>query len=346
MIRSLTSLRGVFILFIFFHHCLHLYPDGGTMAVTFFFVLGGFSMTLGYGSKLLNPGFDYIQYIKKRGIKFYPLHWLCLFAVMPIMVFSFNIKQLPVLFANAILIQSWIPIQKVYFSFNWVSWYLADTMFFAVMFPLVFKFIASASNKGRVLFAVILAAIYAVVAVFLPKELYHAILYISPYMRLFDFIFGIYLALVYLSLKEQPTKWMNKSFTGQILTVLLILALVVESCLLPENATWFAPVYWLFVGALILTVSLTGRSGGGVLLENKYLFRLGEMSFLFFMIHKIVLRYTTLVFKIIHFDNSIVYVLFTLLLTVVLSSIVERYFLKPITQWLTKRNQMSMTARS
>lgn len=44
MIKSLTSLRGIFILFIFFHHCMNLYPGGGSMAVTFFFVLGGFSM--------------------------------------------------------------------------------------------------------------------------------------------------------------------------------------------------------------------------------------------------------------------------------------------------------------
>lgn len=58
MIKSLTSLRGIFILFIFFHHCLSLYPGGGSMAVTFFFMLGGFAMTLGYKGKIVSKDFD------------------------------------------------------------------------------------------------------------------------------------------------------------------------------------------------------------------------------------------------------------------------------------------------
>lgn len=66
MIKSLTSLRGIFILFIFFHHCLHLYPGGGTMAVAFFFVLGGFAMTLGYKDKIMKEDFNYKQYLTRR----------------------------------------------------------------------------------------------------------------------------------------------------------------------------------------------------------------------------------------------------------------------------------------
>lgn len=346
MIKSLTSLRGIFILFIFFHHCLHLYPGGGTMGVTFFFVLGGFSMTLGYHDKVLKSGFSYKQYIAKRCIKFYPLHWLCLLGIMPLALVSFKIQQLPIFFANATLMQSWIPIQKVYFSFNWASWYLADTMFFAVMFPLVFKLIATASTRGRIAIASLLGIIYVVVALLLPTEKYHAVLYISPYMRLLDFILGIYLALLFLKIKEQPTKWWYSNVAGQLGTVALILLLVVESFLLPENATWFAPVYWIPVASLILIASFVGRNGGGILLENKFVYRLGELSFVIFMTHQLVLRYTTHVFKIIHFENTIVYISFTLVLTILISLVVERYFMKPITQWLTIRNQQSMTARS
>ncbi len=90
MIKSLTSLRGIFILFIFFHHCLNLYPGGGTMAVSFFFVLGGFSMTIGYKDKVLKSYFSYKDYLSRRYIKFYPLHWLCLLAVMPLFILSFK----------------------------------------------------------------------------------------------------------------------------------------------------------------------------------------------------------------------------------------------------------------
>ena len=40
MIKSLTSLRGIFILFIFLHHA-GVYVGGGSMAVAFFFVVSG-----------------------------------------------------------------------------------------------------------------------------------------------------------------------------------------------------------------------------------------------------------------------------------------------------------------
>lgn len=65
------------------------------------------------------------------------------------------------------------------------------------------------------------------------------------------------------------------------------------------------------------------------------------------MVHQIILRYTTVFFnKILHFESDIVYVVFTLAMTIVVSIVVDKYILKPITQWLTKRNQLSMTARS
>lgn len=262
MIRSLTSLRGIFILFIFFHHCLNLYPGGGSMAVTFFFVLGGFAMTLGYKDRVLSPDFGYKQFLTKRFIKFYPLHWLCILAVTPLLASSFGWKQIPILALNATLLQTWIPIKGVYFSFNAVSWYLADTMFFAVIFPFIFKWIYYATPKGRALIAAALLTVYVVVAISIPEEEYHAILYISPYMRLMDFLLGIFLALGYLKLKDKKaTKSNNKACTIAILT--LIVLLVIESCLISENVRLFAPVYWAPVAFLILIASLSEQTRGG-----------------------------------------------------------------------------------
>ena len=317
------------------------------MAVAFFFVLGGFSMTLGYKDRVLNPRFSYMQYITRRCIKFYPLHWLCLIAVLPLSLLSFKTLQIPLFFINAALLQSWIPEQIVYFSFNSVSWYLADTMFFALVFPLVCKWVVNAGVKGKVMIAALFAGVYALIGALIPVEQYHAVLYISPYMRLMDFVFGIFVALIYLRLKLHP-KIAEWHVSGSIIVLSLIVLLVVESCLLPETAKLFAPVYWVPVGALILVASLLcGNRGGWNLLENKYLHRLGEISFVVFMIHQIVLRYTTLVFeKILHLENNIIYALFTFIFTIVLSMVVKRYILNPTIQWLTKSIQPFTTARS
>ena len=262
MIKSLNSLRGIFCLFIFFHHCRSLYPGGGAMAVTFFFVLGGFALTLGYKDKVTMPDFNYKQYLTRRCIKFFPLHWLTLFAALPFAFLSFSKWTLPTLAVNVALLQTWIPIKEVYFSFNPVSWYLANTMFFAIVFPFIFKGISKSSSIERTVVVAALAIVYVIVGLMLPEEKYHAILYISPYMRLMDFILGIFLALSYLKLQEKPmANWDNT--LSQIGIGALIVFLVVESFLLSENAALFAPVYWIPVTALILLTCLTESNGGG-----------------------------------------------------------------------------------
>lgn len=65
------------------------------------------------------------------------------------------------------------------------------------------------------------------------------------------------------------------------------------------------------------------------------------------MIHQIVLRYTTIIFeKTLQFEKNIVYIVFTLIVTILLSVLTDKYILNPVTQWLTKKIQPFMTARS
>lgn len=348
MIKSLTSLRGIFILFIFFHHCLNIYPGGGSMAVAFFFVLGGFSMTLGYKDRVLKPEFSYKQYITRRCIKFYPLHWLCLIAALPLVGLPLTLKQGGAFALNAALLQTFLPVKQLFFSYNAVSWYLADTLFFAVVFPPLIRWILKATPKGRIAIAALFAAVYITVAVLIPTEWYHYALYISPYMRLTDFVFGIYLALGFMSLKErhkEPT--FNNNGTMSLFVIFgLIVLLVVESCLLPKPVFHIAPVYWLLVATVILLASSVPINGGGKLLENKYLQRLGELSFTIFMTHQLVLRYVMKAYNALGINQPIAYIIVTFILTIIISDLMEKYILTPVTQWLTKRNQQSMTARS
>lgn len=299
MIKSLTSLRGIFILFIFFHHCLNIYPGGGSMAVAFFFVLGGFSMTLGYKDRVMKPEFSYKQYITRRCIKFYPLHWICLLAVLPLSLLPFSLQKGVALLGNATLVHTLIP-GKMYFSYNAVSWYLADTMFFAVLFPFLLRWIIKASLKKRLCIAISVLVLYGLVVLLLPQKWYHSILYISPYVRLTDFIFGIFLALGCLEIKEQRMTQKVIKTLGHHIPQLLILALIVllvcESCLLPLSIQPIAVLYWPLLVLLIMVAFLTSN-GGGDFLETRFLLQLGELSFVIFLTHQIVLRYSTLLFS-------------------------------------------------
>lgn len=227
------------------------------MAVTFFFVLGGFSMTIGYKDRLLNPGFSYKQYIIRRCIRFYPLHWLCLLLALPIVLSSFSKQDIPTFFLNALLLQTWIPVKTVYFSFNQVSWYLADTMFFAVMFPLLCKWIVKASARGKAMIALSFVLFYTIIAILLPSDLYHAVLYISPYMRLVDFVLGIYLALGYMKMKETSVIVEMSNIVSFLVILGIIVLLVIKSCVF-EDARSFSVIYWPLVAVLILVASLYG----------------------------------------------------------------------------------------
>ena len=339
MIKSLTSLRGIFILFIFLHHC-SLYSGGGSMAVAFFFVLGGFCMTLGYREKIQVSDFSYKRFILKRAIKFYPLHWMCLIATLPTLLIHPLAwgKAIGLFGINAALLQSWIPVESVYFSYNAVSWYLCDTMFFTIMFPALCRIITSTSKKGKAAIATAIAGLYAVVVALIPTKMYHPILYICPLIRLTDFVLGIYLALAFMALKEKSKPVRISSFALQVISILLIVFLVIESCYLSDNARLIAPLYWPLVGALILSVSLSDAYGGGRgWLENKWLFRLGKLSFVIYMVHQVIMRYLTNVFRLLHYENDIVYFLLAILLTGIVSVVVDRYILRPLSQWLIKR---------
>ena len=345
MIKSLTALRGIFILFIFFHHA-GVYPGGGSMAVAFFFVLSGFSMTLGYHDRVLQSDFNYRQYLSRRCIKFYPLHWITLIADIPYVLMGvLNWWLIPLFFVNAALLQTLVPIQQVYFSYNAVSWFLANILFFAVVFPFVFRLIKNTNSEVKTILALSVAIFYVVIALLVPDNYRHAILYISPFVRITDFIFGICLGLIYLKINNSEISETSIKIGGGILITIiacsLIFLLVVASCILGSYRI-IAPLYWPLIGALILLVSIP-RDGVLKVFENKALLWLGEYSFTIFLIHRLVLRYTAMFM---YFENTILHVMFTLIITLLVSYLVERYYLKPITQWLTKRIQPSMTARS
>lgn len=345
MIKSLTSLRGIFILFIFLHHA-GVYPGGGSMGVVFFFVLSGFSMTLGYKERVMQPMFNFKQYLTRRAIKFYPLHWLTLLANIPLTLMStLHWWLIPLFLVNAALLQTYVPIEKVYFSYNAVSWFLADILFFSIVFPFIFRTIAKLNRKKRGLMMFIGLVVYVVVAFIsfhLPDSVLKGVIYISPFVRLLDFVFGILLGLDFLSIREKRDSIKMSKQGGAILLVVitLIVLLIVESIVLSEKVTLLAPLYWPLTAILIIVAALPDNIK---LLENGFLLRLGECSFTIFLLHRLVLRYTS---KLLTIDSKLVYVFFCLIVTIILSLLVDKYILNPITQWLTKRIQPSMTARS
>ena len=319
------------------------------MAVAFFFVLGGFALTLGYKDKVIRDDFSYKAFIKKRCIKFYPLHWLCLLVAVPFVILHFKWWQIPNFAINALLLQTWIPIQPVYFSFNAVSWYLANTLFFALIFPWLFRLVINFDTRKRIWMLVVMAVFYTTLIVLLPTKYYHAILYINPLVRTIDFVIGMYIALCFGKLKDNAkiqNVIVNKSFVVNVVIVLLVASLILISNCLDDDHRTMALFYWLPICMLILIVSLLGCCNAGGYLQTHWLVTLGECSFEIFMIHQLVIRYCQVLFcKILHIDNTYTLAIVALIITIVASYLVHKTVTKNISLWLTKKILPSMTVR-
>ena len=350
MIKQLAALRGIFILFIFLHH-MSVFPGGGGMGVAFFFVLGGFSMTLGYHEKILLPTFHYGQYIARRAIKFYPLHWLCLLASIPLVIDNFT---WPTFLVNAALLQSWVPNAAYYFSYNAVSWYLANTMFFAIIFPFVYRWKKRSSKMSKWVVFICVVIAYLLI-LFFANGL--NLLYINPLVRSMDFVFGICLGLFYLKSKEKAQlvdRFENSPRLGQVVVFASILLLVAQACIMAHYSCKIAPFYWLLIAVVIYVSSMMSECNGvkNGIMTNNLLVKFGECSFTFFMIHQIVIKYVYLLVKPYlastienRYILQLALIIVCFFVTLVLCVLIHNYFVKPITACITKKIQPFTTVR-
>ena len=265
--NNLTALRGIFIIMIVLHH-LNLYNGGGTLGVSFFFMLGGFALSLGYYDKVCQSDFNFLEFFRRRCEKFFPLHWLCLlsvlpFSLIPIIKGNGDINAfIATLIPNALLLQSLIPIKSVYFSFNAVSWYLSAIMILAILFPFIIKGLNKLSGRGKSLILIVILAAYSMLVCILPVERRHAILYINPMVRVVDFIIGIYLCLLYriISTKVRaiatPNKW------NEAISLMMIVVAVVTSCMVYKDTRLIAAIYWMPLSILLISCMTNATWGG------------------------------------------------------------------------------------
>lgn len=289
MIKELTSLRFILILVIFFHHALPSYPGGGDMGVACFFVLSGFCYALGYGSKVKAADFNYRGFLKSRLVKFYPLHWITLLMAIPISLHvGLGWKNGVILGINGLLLQSWIPLSSVYYSFNGVSWFLSDMVFLVAVFPFLSRLLDSGSKRW--LFIIPAVVVYTILCICTPADMRNTVLYVNPVVRLCDFAVGILAGMWYLRLKDNVSvteSVQRHKVLLRIVSAASLLVLLSMSIFIPEQYTLMAFMFWPVAVLMLICISL--NPGG--LLSAPLLQRLGQISFPLYMIHQLVIRY-------------------------------------------------------
>ena len=257
MIKELTPIRFALCMMIFAHHA-YSYAAGGAPAVAAFFIMSGFCLTLGYKERILSGNFNYIDYIKVRFAKLYTIHWVTLLAFV---VIAFCTGDLIIskrkFLVNSLLLQSWIPEQSYYFSYNSIAWYLSTALFAYLCFPMIITMLHKIQLKQRIGLFVAMVIGYGVVAYAMPTEVQHAMLYINPVCRCVDFVIGIYLAELFTSIKtERIFKY------GWLFDIGLIISFVVLNVVSMRMSDIIRPIsafFWLPACAMILCTCLASK---------------------------------------------------------------------------------------
>ena len=298
-------------------------------------------MTVGYKDIILSSShnrFEYLTYLKKRFIKFIPLHWICLLVVLFPLLLNGERINMHILVSNVALLQSWIPIQDYYFSYNALSWYLSNTLFLSIIFPLIIILIGSQSRKTmNVLFALCLG-IYIVLVAAIPQSLRHALLYINPLCRTFDFIIGIFLAFLVTKNKESHSFFHEKhKWIPDAAFVLSLLALVVVSSIIDEEYLPIAGIFWPLIAVMIVSLSLMQDSFLSKVFTSRFAQTLSQCTFSFYMIHTICRDYIT---RLMPSTTFMVRVTTIFIVTYIISQVVffciEKKTTKYLQLWLIK----------
>ena len=223
MIRSFTGWRYIFAVAIFMHHYQidgkSVLQAGGAIGVTFFFILSGFLLAYGYKKRLMTREISTSDFYKARAVKLYPLHILCFAAVFLLGIRNFVTADLPKAVLNLFLLQSWVPSPDYYMSYNAVSWFLSDELFFYLMFPFVLPVLLNGSGKKIAVGAGIFAISYSAAAALIPLDHYHAYFYINPLSRFADFVFGILVFRIFDQRRQATVGHTSRAEAGAILLV-------------------------------------------------------------------------------------------------------------------------------
>ena len=169
---------------------LHTYGNkpvfgGGNELVSFFFVVSGFL----YRDKLI-----WQKYIVKKMLALFPAYWIVLLihCMMSMLggVNKFTVDIIP----YALLIQSWIPQESVFYALKYVgvAWFLSSLLFCYILSPICYRVILRFfSNRSLPLMIFFYLCVLACMELDKSFSLGGWLAYISPLVRLFEYLMGM-----------------------------------------------------------------------------------------------------------------------------------------------------------
>jgi peptidoglycan/LPS O-acetylase OafA/YrhL len=299
---------AAFLVFIYHSGTRHLFQDSsvgnsfatitskaGWTGVSFFFVLSGFVLTWS-----ARPGDTVPAFWRRRLVKIYPNHGVTWVAALGLILWNGPLLAGPVLwpaaFANLLLVHAWVPNPDFFTCVNGVTWSLSCEVLFYLMFPLWRLLIRRiAPNRlwcwaGAIIVLIFCAPLFARMLPDKPqlpwKDLptyWYWFVYIFPPVRMLEFILGMVIARAV----EEERRWVKLSM-GQAGVL----------CCVGYIAALYGPFLWGIAAMTVLPIALVIAAGAQAdirgdrsWLRHRALIWLGEVSFAFYLIHRLVLAF-------------------------------------------------------
>ena len=188
--------------------------------VSFFFVLSGFILTHVYPELRSRQAVG--AFWRARVARIWPAHAACFVIGFVLIPYTWHTSTA---LANLLLVQAWIPVSRFYFSYNAVSWTISTEMFFYAVFPLlVLRWERTWGTKLAVAAVAVVALI--LISATLPHYgnpgigtdglliTQHGLLYVSPLARMFEFVFGMCIALAWRKTRRCRVEAVCGNLTG------------------------------------------------------------------------------------------------------------------------------------
>lgn len=354
MVNALTSVRFYLFLSIFVSHFFFIKKSqignflfenflyNGNFAVTFFFILSGFCIVLGYSDKFQVLDFDKIKtFIMKRIIKIYPLYILTGFIGLIIAIVTKKVlwvKLCEFIFLYMTMIQSFL---KNYSMFNSVAWFVSAIFLCYLLTPFVFYFLKKMAKVKSYLSIYLSIWIFLIIVSVLlsPPFLdikFYSYFYHFPPIRFLQYFSGILVGIFYKDYLVKVDIFESKKHLKNFLDVVLIVFLVglylFSFKMKPYELIFTQVVYIPVFSFSILYLCSRTSSILNEFLNNKVNIFLGSISMECYLIHNLlIILFSKYLVKILPI-NSICNIFFvaTILLfgTIILSLIFKKLYSK------------------
>lgn len=303
---SLTGMRIVAALMVFACHVFletrffgggtgdalsDVFGRAGNLGVGFFFILSGFILTW-----TARPDDTPVLFWRRRLVKIYPNHLVTLVAAAVLIVVAGGTIGAGEWVPNLLLVQAWIPGPES-IALNGVSWSLSCELLFYLSFPFLLARLNRIPERGLVAAAGVVVALIVAAGAFAQFALadqprlsgvastvsfqQYWFIYLFPPVRALEFALGMVLAKLVIS--------------GRVPRVDLVPAMVFAaagyalSSFLPFVYGWGGTTS-LFIVPLIVAGASADVRGTRSVFRLRSVVWLGEVSFAFYMVHRMVIQ--------------------------------------------------------